>query len=144
MKIAVTYENGQVYQHFGHTEQFLLVDTESGAREVVAAEGAGHGALAGFLAARGVTHLICGGLGAGAQEALRQAGLAICGGVTGSADEAVRALVAGTLVYDPAACCTHHDHLEGHTCGHGAHGSAGCAAHHHGAGHTCHHGNCNG
>ena len=63
MKIAVTYENGEVYQHFGHTEQFLLVDPDSGAREVVPAAGEGHGALAGFLAAHGVTHLVCGGIG---------------------------------------------------------------------------------
>ena len=28
MKIAVTYENGQVFQHFGHTEEFKVYDTE--------------------------------------------------------------------------------------------------------------------
>jgi len=30
MKIAVTYENGQVFQHFGHTEQFKVYDVEDG------------------------------------------------------------------------------------------------------------------
>ncbi len=144
MKIAVTYENGEVYQHFGHTEQFLLVDPDSGAREVVPAAGEGHGALAGFLAAHGVTHLVCGGIGAGAREALRAAGIEVYGGVSGSADEAARALAAGTLAFDPAARCTHHEGAHGHACGHGAPGSEGCAAHHHGAGHTCRHGNCSG
>ena len=31
MKIAVTYDNGMVFQHFGHTEQFKVYDVEDGA-----------------------------------------------------------------------------------------------------------------
>lgn len=136
MKIAVTYENGQVYQHFGHTEQFLIVEAESGRRSVVPTDGAGHGALAALLQSHGVTHLICGGIGAGAQQALRQAGIALYGGVSGNAEEAAKALVAGTLSYNPAVRCSHHDHE-------GAHGSAACHAHHHGGEHDCRHGQCN-
>ena len=52
MKIAVTYENGQVFQHFGHTEQFKVYNVENGAVTASAVEptnGSGHGALAGFL-----------------------------------------------------------------------------------------------
>ena len=30
MRIAVTYDNGAVFQHFGHTEQFKLYDVEDG------------------------------------------------------------------------------------------------------------------
>ena len=30
MKIAVTYENGQIFQHFGHTEQFKIYTVEDG------------------------------------------------------------------------------------------------------------------
>ena len=52
MKIAVTYENGKIFQHFGHTSQFKIYDTENGqitSSEVVDTNGSGHGALAGFL-----------------------------------------------------------------------------------------------
>lgn len=124
MIVAVTYENGQVFQHFGHSESFKLYTVENGAvssSRVVATEGEGHGALAGFLLHHGVTDLICGGIGGGARDALGEAGIRLYPGVTGEADRAVEALLAGTLTYDPETRCTHHDHEEGHGCG-GHHG----------------------
>lgn len=127
-KIAVTYENGQVFGHFGHTEQFKLYDVADGAvtaSEVVSTNGSGHGALAGFLAGRGVDTLICGGIGGGARTALAQAGIALYPGAAGSADDAVAALLAGTLAYDPDTVCAHHEHHgEGHSCG-----EHGCGGH---------------
>lgn len=130
MRIAVPYENGQVFQHFGHTGQMKLYDVENGriAREQVAdTAGSGHGALAGFLSERQVDVLICGGIGAGAQEALAQAGIKLYGGVSGEAGEAVRAFLEGRLAYDPEARCGHHDHeRHGHEhCGEDKHGCAG-------------------
>ena len=83
MKIAVTYDNGEIFQHFGHTEQFKLYDIENGKvtdSEVVGTNGSGHGALAGFLAQHQVQVLICGGIGGGAQNALAQAGIKLFGG----------------------------------------------------------------
>ncbi len=135
MKIAVTYENGQVFQHFGHTEQFKVYEVESGAvtkQEVVSAGGSGHGALAGLLSGLGVEALICGGIGMGAQNALAQAGIRLYGGVSGSADQAVQALLAGTLSYSAQANCDHH-HEAGHDCGHSCgedqHGCQGNGCH---------------
>lgn len=130
MKIAVTYENGQIFQHFGHTAQFKLYTVENGAvvsEEVLDTTGSGHGALAGFLAARQVDTLICGGIGGGAQMALAQAGIRLYGGVRSSADEAVKALLAGALDFDPNARCDHHDHEHGH--GGPSCGSHGCGSH---------------
>ena len=136
MKIAVTYENGQVFQHFGHTEQFGIYDVANGAvtaREIVGTNGSGHGALAGFLQERGVDTLICGGIGGGAQQALAQAGIRFYGGVTGGADEAVAALLAGKLVFDAAVHCDHHgQHGDGGACG-----EHGCGEHHHGGQNGC-------
>jgi len=131
MKIAVTYENGQIFQHFGHTEQFKLYDIEDGKivkEEVVFTMGQGHGALAGFLSQNNVDTLICGGIGGGAQNALAQAGIKLYGGVSGSADDAVNSLLAGTLGYNPDVKCNHHDHEhgEGHTCGSHGCGNHGC------------------
>lgn len=135
MRIAVTYENGQVFQHFGHTRQFKLYDVKDGAvtsSMVIEALGEGHGALAGFLAELRVNALICGGIGGGARAALEEAGILLYGGVSGDADAAAAALAAGQLSYDPDVHCNHHDgeHSCGdHDCGH-SHGDAGCQAHH--------------
>lgn len=120
-KIAVTYENGQVFGHFGHTQQFKIYDVADGkvaASAVVPTNGSGHGALAGFLASCGVDTLICGGIGGGARTALAQAGIALYPGASGDADAAVAALLAGTLAYDPDTVCAHHEHHgEEHACG---------------------------
>ena len=130
MKIAVTYENGQIFQHFGHTEQFKVYTVENGKvtdTTVVDTNGQGHGALAGLLKTIGADAIICGGIGGGAQMALAEAGIKLFGGVSGSCDEAVEALLAGKLGYDPNVKCDHHDHEhggEGHTCG-----DHGCGSH---------------
>ena len=104
MKIAVTYENGNVFPHFGHTQQFKVYDVLEGkvtGEQIVDTAGSGHGALAGLLSAQEVDVLICGGIGAGAQNALAEAGIRLYGGVSGSTDEAVKAFLAGGLKYDP-------------------------------------------
>ena len=132
MRIAVTYENGQIFQHFGHTEQFKIYDVAEGqiVREaVVDTNGSGHGALAGFLMQLGVDALICGGIGGGAQMALAEVGIRLFGGVSGDADAAVNALIAGTLGYNPDVHCDHHDHEHGeggHSCGNHGCGNHGC------------------
>ncbi|MDD3346945.1 NifB/NifX family molybdenum-iron cluster-binding protein [Oscillibacter sp.] len=119
MKIAVTYENGSVFGHFGHTEQFKIYDVENGSvasAQIVPTNGSGHGALAGFLAEHGVEALICGGIGGGAQEALSQTGIRLYAGCAGNADERVAELLGGTLAFAEGATCDHH-HEEGHHCG---------------------------
>ena len=119
MKIAVTYENGQVFGHFGHCRQFLLAEAENGtvlSSRVVPVAGSGHSALAGFLRELGADKLICGGIGAGARTALAQAGIELYPGVSGDALDAARRLAAGTLVFDPDTLCDHH-HEESHACG---------------------------
>ena len=140
MRIAVTYENGEIFQHFGHTEHFKIYDVMDGkivGEQIVPTNGSGHGALAGFLKAAQVDALICGGIGMGAQNALAEAGIALYGGVTGSADAAAKALAEGTLRFDPDAKCDHHghghEHGEDHACGHHGgecgHGSGSCGEH---------------
>ena len=141
MRIAVTYESGQCYLHFGHTEQVKVYDVEDGkvvSSAVVPTNGSCHGALADLLAQMNVNALICGGIGGGARTALAEAGVILYGGCAGDADQAVEDLIAGRLTYDPNVVCSHHhDHGEGHDCG-----SHGCG--HGGEGHDCRHGNCGG
>ena len=122
MKIAVTYENGGIFQHFGHTAQFKLYEIENGKitdSSVADTNGSGHGALAVFLKNAGVTTLICGGIGGGAKTALADAGITLYGGCSGNADDAVQAFLAGNLSYNPDVKCSHHEHEhgEGHSCG---------------------------
>ena len=129
MRIAVTYANGEIFQHFGHTEQFKVYDVQDGkivSASIVDTCGSGHGALAGVLTALNAQVLICGGIGGGAQMALAEAGIQLYGGVTGDADDAVADFLAGQLAYNPCVRCNHHDHHhgEGHTCG-----SHGCGSH---------------
>ena len=133
MKIAATYDNGQVFQHFGHTEYFKVYEVEAGkvvSSEVVSTQGSGHGALAGVLAELGVEVLICGGIGGGARNALASVGIIIYGGVSGDADAAVAALLDDCLNDNPNATCSHHGeghhHEEGHTCGNHGCGSHSC------------------
>ena len=131
MKIAVTYENGEVFQHFGHTEQFKLYEVSGGKllhAQVVDTNGSGHGALAGLLAQLGVDTLICGGIGGGAQAALAEAGIKLYGGVTGEADQAVEAFLNEALSYDPNVKCSHHEgeHEHHENCAGGGCGSGHC------------------
>lgn len=126
MKVAVTYENGQIFQHFGHTEFFMLYNIEDDKianSELVSSMGSGHGALATFLKSQNVDVLICGGIGGGAQDALSNAGIALYGGVTGNAEDAVNALIGGNLAFDPDVKCSHHGHE--HSCGGNMHSCGG-------------------
>ncbi len=132
MRIAVTHENGEVFQHFGHTAEFKVYDIEDGVikeSRVVSTNGQGHGALATLLNSLNVDTLICGGIGGGAQMALASLGIRLLGGVCGGADAAVEAFLKNELNYNPDVKCNHHDreHGEGHTCG----------------SHACGHGSCN-
>ena len=132
MKVAVTYDNGMIFQHFGRTEFFKVYEVQDGtivSSEVVSTNGSGHGALAGVLSTLQADVLICGGIGGGAQAAVAAAGIRLFGGVSGSADDAVTQFAAGTLVFNPCVQCNHHahhDHEEGHPCS-----SHGCGSEHH-------------
>ncbi|MDO5389582.1 MAG: FKBP-type peptidyl-prolyl cis-trans isomerase [Eubacteriales bacterium] len=137
MKIAVTYDNGEVFQHFGHTEHFKVYEVEDNkivSSKVIPSNGSGHGALAGFLAGEGIDVLICGGIGGGAQNALTEAGIELVAGAEGNTDEVVETYLRGELI-STGANCHHHDHEEGHSCGEHGCGEHGCGGH--GEGHSC-------
>lgn len=133
MRIAVTYENGEVFPHFGHTEHFKVYDVEDGKvvkSEIVDTNGTGHGALVGILSAIKADVLLCGGIGGGAKTALAESGIKFYGGVSGNADEAINAFIDGKLVFDPNVHCDHHDREHGnkaHRCGNHGCGHGNCA-----------------
>lgn len=136
MKVAVTYENGNVFQHFGHSKQFKIyevLDGEIKSGTVISTNGNGHGALADFLKTQNVDTLICGGIGGGAKNMLATAGITLYGGVAGSADQAVDDLLAGKLQFNPDVECLHHGAHHGHDChgGHDGHSGHSCGGHVH-------------
>ena len=129
MRVAVTYDNGNVFDHFGQTQQFKVYDIEEGKvvkSEVVGTNGEGCGALAGVLNLAEVDVLICGGIGGGAVMALQEAGIQLYAGASGNTDEVVDAFLEGTLAASGEANCSHHVHEHGevHSC-HG-HGHGNC------------------
>ncbi len=142
MRIAVTYEDGIIFQHFGHTEQFKVYDVADGkavSAELLSAGGSGHEALAAFLKEHGVDVLICGGIGDGAASALKEQGIELCAGAAGAADEAAAAYLRGELA-DTGVNCDHHDEAQAcggceddeecggcESCGGGCGGCRGCA-----------------
>lgn len=131
MRIAVTYEDGQVFQHFGKTENFKVYEVKENKiinSEVISSNGQGHGALAGVLAMNHIDVLICGGIGGGAQTALATAGIELCAGASGDADKAVQDYLEGKLV-NTGSNCEHHHHEEEHSCGSNGCGSNGCDHH---------------
>lgn len=127
MKIAVSYANGEVFQHFGKTEFFKIYETE-GKRilsgQVVPTDGIGHEALAEFLKGLGVEVVICGGLGDGAMAALTGAGIEVCSGAEGDTDLAVDSYLKGQLVSTGTNCDHHHHEDASEGCG-GCGGSCG-------------------
>ena len=126
MRVATTYDNGNIFMHFGRSEQFKIYDIQDDKvlnEQVVGTGGTGHGALAGLLA------------NGGAINALAQAGITVYAGAQGSCDACVEALIAGTLAQTgEATCgCHGHDHERTHELGE----SCGCHGHH---GHDGHEG----
>ena len=120
MKIAVSYEDGNIFQHFGHSKMFKIYEIDGQNivdTKIIEAQGSGHSALATMLDDINVDALVCGGIGNGAMEALVQMGIEVCSGVSGDADEAVAEYLNGSLE-SQGVNCDHHNNGEEHSCGH--------------------------
>lgn len=119
MIVAVTYENGKVFQHYGHCKYFKIYEVSENTitdSAVVTALGSGHEKLADFLRGYNTDVLICGGIGGEALDALEELKISVYPGVSGNADSCVTAFLNGKLNFDPGAKCNHH-HEDGHSCG---------------------------
>jgi predicted DNA-binding protein (UPF0251 family)/predicted Fe-Mo cluster-binding NifX family protein len=122
MKIAITTEGNQVFQHFGSCPLFTLIEIENNTvinRKSIDASDSGHAALAGFLQSNEVDLLICGGIGGGARNALAEADIALISGCKGDIDVAITEYLAGTLKDKPEGMCNHHHEGANHQCGAG-------------------------
>lgn len=111
MKIAVTYQEGNVFPHFGHTASFKVYDVQNGVinrSNVIDTKGQGHGALVSLLQAQQVDTLICGGIGLRAKEALQKAGITLISGASGQVDQVVEDYLSGRLNINENSQCRAH------------------------------------
>jgi len=101
MIIAVPYENGEIFQHFGKAENIKLYVVEEGAvasSEVITVPtGEGHEAVASLLAEKEVDMVLCGGIGEGMIQALTEAGITGYSDLSGNADEIVNDFIASGM-----------------------------------------------
>lgn len=124
MKIAVPYENGMIFQHFGKSTSFKIynvVDFKVTETTIVNSDLTGHTGLSELLRSNMVNAVICGGIGTGAKNMLNKFGIEIYPGVSGMADTAVEKLLNGTLMYNLESFCNHHGEEE-HSCSGDCHG----------------------
>lgn len=109
MRIAVATENGQVAQHFGHCPEFTLFDIENGrvaAKVLIPNPGHQPGFLPRFLAEKGASCIIAGGMGPSAQNLFAAQGIKTVVGASGAVGEVIKAYLSGDLTLGASAC--HH------------------------------------
>ena len=144
MKIAVTYKDGEIYEHFGHCETFAIYDYEQADVNQVTkvlvdcSDRHGHQAMADLMRQQGVDAVICGNMGAEARALLLTYGIIPVAGYCGDADTAADMLITGQLpIIDDAGACgggcggcgggCHHD--EGGCGCHDEGSEGGCCCH---------------
>ena len=126
MIIAISYKEGQIYEHFGHAEMFALYEFNMSEPENVTKrllevkDAHGHKAMADLMKANNVDLVLSGHMGAEAKNQLLAYGIIPVAGYCGDADTAADMLIAGTLplVPEDAGACSG-------GCG-GCGGSCGC------------------
>lgn len=108
MLIAIPVSDGKLFSHFGHCETFALIEAADGkivGRKDEAAPPHEPGLLPPWLAERGVTHVIAGGMGGRARDLCTQQGIETIVGAPCEAPETlVEALLAGSLQPGVNAC----------------------------------------
>lgn len=106
--IAVPLENGQLCSHFGHCTQFALIDVENGVivgERLIAPPPHEPGLLPGWLAERGVTEVIAGGMGQRALDLFAAQNIKVnIGASPKSPGELVSDLLKNTLITGTNVC----------------------------------------
>jgi predicted Fe-Mo cluster-binding NifX family protein len=110
MKYAVPVSGGTVCPHFGHCEQFALIDVDEAKKQILKKElvdSPGHepGLLPQWLAEKGVSLVIAGGMGSRAQGLFQQNRIGVITGIMESDPEkAVLSHLNGVLAAGDNIC----------------------------------------
>lgn len=130
MKVAVAYNEGQIFEHFGHCETFAVYDyaeadvNQCTKRLLDCSDRHGHAAMAELMQEQGIDFVLCGNMGGEAKSLLLSYGIIPVVGYCGDADTAADMLITGQLsVVDGGSCaggcggCSGCHHEEGEDCG---------------------------
>ena len=107
MKVAVSYRDGEIYEHFGHAETFAIYDFDlnnmdnSTKKLIDVRDLSGHEAMVERMRAEGVDAVLCGNMGAAAKAQLLSCGIVPVIGYCGDADTAAELLILGRLPVAP-------------------------------------------
>ncbi|MDD5936306.1 MAG: NifB/NifX family molybdenum-iron cluster-binding protein [Clostridiales bacterium] len=111
MRVAVSYDNGNIFNHVGDAKEFKIYDIEDGkivSTEVLKSSGSGRAMVVDFVSTHFCDVLICNEICSGAKGAVNEAGTKVYGAVTGNADDAVEKLIQNQLEDGDTVIC-HHD-----------------------------------
>ena len=117
MKYGIPVSNGMLDPHFGHCEEFALVDVDVENKKILNTQtvlSPGHqpGVLPPWLAGQGVNVVIVGGMGGRAVDMFTEHGVVVVMGAQAMEPEkAVLEHLHGTLISSGSACQEH-----GHEC----------------------------
>jgi predicted Fe-Mo cluster-binding NifX family protein len=114
MKIAIPIAEGKMSAHFGHAEQFAIIEADLASKQILKIAymiPPPHepGALPRWLQKEGVNTIIAGGMGQRAKTLLAESGIAIRSGGSGGAPEDLVKAFLGNQLTDEVGSCHHHD-----------------------------------
>ncbi len=110
MKIAIPVANDKLCLHFGHCERFILFDVDEKSRAITgetSVDAPPHepGLLPAWLAEKGVTCIIAGGMGSRAQNLFSERTISVVTGApSGDPKTVANDFLAGRLASGPNAC----------------------------------------
>jgi predicted Fe-Mo cluster-binding NifX family protein len=108
MKFAIPLAQGVLCVHFGHSEQFAIVDTENGqvkTKELLTPPPHEPGVLPRWLQELGVNVVIAGGMGQRAQDLFNQNGIRVVVGAPNEEPESlIQNYLTGALVTGENIC----------------------------------------
>lgn len=110
VKIAIPMAAGNLCMHFGHCEQFAVLDVDADGKKIVKREDLTPpphepGVLPAWLAEKGVKLVIAGGMGQRAQQIFMSQGIEVLVGASADSPEAlVKAYLEGTLESGDNVC----------------------------------------
>ena len=112
MRIAIPLADGKLSQHFGHCERFALLDVDEGRKAIVTkvehpAPEHQPGLLPRWLAEKGATVIIAGGMGQRAQDLFAEQGIAVVVGAPAEAPESLVAAYLGGTLKSGSNVCDH-------------------------------------
>ena len=111
MLVAITYENGEVFMHYGKTRQFIIFELDNNeikSERIIDCGEYSHHTLADLLKLNNVDVVICGGCGVHAIESLEAKNIKVYNGACGDVHNVINEYINGKLKFNGATMCDCH------------------------------------